>query len=65
MRVFAFMMMLLGAFVLLLSHFSFWAVFGAMYMCGMLLVAFVACLGRRQTSSQLAWSESAEMEEVK
>ena len=64
MRFFLFLIALLGCFVLLLSHFSFWAVFGAMYMCGMLLVALIACLGRKKASAPMAWNKPVEMEEV-
>ena len=64
MRFFLFLMVLLGAFVYLVSHFSFWAVFGVMYMLGMLLVAFIACLGRKKASESMVWNEPAEMEEA-
>jgi len=65
MRLFAFVMALLGVFVYLLFHFSFWAAFGAMYMIGMIVVALVAGFGRNQASSQLAWDDAPETEQVK
>ena len=64
MRLFAFMMALLGVFVYLLSHFSFWAVFGAMYMFGMIVVALLASFGKKKTSSQMVWNDSSERDQV-
>ena len=53
MRLFAFVLALLGIFVYLLVKFSFWAVFGGMYMVGMIVVALIAGFGRKQASSKL------------
>ena len=64
MRLFAFVMVLLGVFVYLLFHFSFWAAFGAMYMIGMVVVALIAGFGR-QKGVQLAWNEATETDQVK
>ncbi len=65
MRLFAIVMALLGVFVYLLFQFSFWAVFGAMYMVGMVVVALIAGFGKHQASSQLVWDDSPETEQVK
>ena len=64
MRLFALMMVLLGAFVFLLTHFSFWTVFGTMYMLGMLMVACVSCLDRKKAPAPLAWREPVEFDEA-
>ena len=65
MRLFAFVMALLGVFVYLLSHFSFWVAFFAIYMTGMLTVALIAGFGKHQTSSQVVWNESVEADSIK
>ena len=65
MRLLAFVMALLGVFVYLLFHFSFWAAFGAMYMVGMVVVALIAGFGKHQASSQLVWNAPPEVEQVK
>ena len=65
MRLFAIVMALLGVFVYLLFHFSFWAAFGAMYIVGMVVVALIAGLGKHQASSHLVWDDSPETEHVK
>ena len=65
MRLFAFVMALLGVFIYLLFHFSFWAAFGAMYMAGMVVVALIAALGKHQASSRMAWDEAPETGQVK
>lgn len=58
MRFFAFLMMLLGGFVYLACHFSFWAAFAALYMLGMAVVALIAGFGKQRSSSQWKWAES-------
>ncbi len=60
MRVFAFLLVLLGVFVYLPLHFSFWVVFGGMYMFGMIVIVLIACFGKRQRSAQLVCNESFE-----
>ncbi len=65
MRLFAFVMALLGVFVYLLSHFSFWVAFCAIYMAGMLTVALIAGFGKHQASSQVVWNESVEADSLK
>ncbi len=65
MRLFAFVMSLLGVFVYLLFHFSFWAAFGAMYVVGMVVVALIAGFGEHQASSQLGWNAPSESGQLK
>jgi ABC-type protease/lipase transport system fused ATPase/permease subunit len=60
MRVFASLLVLLGVFVYLPLHFSFWVVFGGMYMIGMIVIVLIACFGKHRTSTQLARNESFE-----
>ena len=63
MRLFVFVLALLGIFVCLLVKFSFWAAFGGMYMVGMIVVALIAGFGRHQASSKLGWEETVEAEQ--
>jgi hypothetical protein len=65
MRLFAFVIALLGVFVYLCFHFSFWVALCAMYMIGMIAVALIASFGKHQTSSQLAWNEPVETDSLK
>ena len=64
MRGFVIMTALLLFFAYLVSQFSFWAAFGAMYMVGMIVVALVACFGRRRAPAPQAWAESTESDQV-
>ncbi len=64
MRVFGFLLVLLGVFVYLQLHFSFWVVFGGMYMIGMIFIVLIACFGKRQISAQLASNESFEKDQA-
>jgi hypothetical protein len=61
MRGLALSLLVLGVFVLLVARFSFWSVFGAIYMIGLALVVMLACLSRRRRA-QPAWDEVAECE---
>ena len=63
MRLFAFVLAVLGIFVYLLLEFSFWAAFGGMYMVGMIVVALIAGFGRHQASSKLGWDKTVEVEQ--
>jgi ABC-type protease/lipase transport system fused ATPase/permease subunit len=64
MRLFAFVMALLGIFVYLLFHFSFWVVFGAMYMVGMIVVVLLASFGKYKASPQMVWNDSPERDQI-
>ena len=64
MRGFVLLASLLGVFIYLVLHFSFWAVFGGMYMMGMIVVGLIACFGRRQMPIPQAWDGTSETEQA-
>ena len=64
MRALAFLVTIVGIFVYLLSHMSFWAVFGVMYGSAMVIVAVIAFLGRSQSMAQMSWAKVTEPEQT-
>ncbi len=62
MRFFVTVLSFIGLFVFLVSQYSFWPIFGAMYAAGMVLVVLVACVGQRSKSLRPVWSEALEAE---
>ncbi len=62
MRFFVTVISFVGFFIFLVSKYSFWPIFGAMYASGMIVVVLVACVGQRSKSLRPSWSEALETE---